>query len=65
MVDLADQHYPIAIGHAQEKLGWRPEKLLRNTLPEIIGRLKTDPVRWYEENDLELPDEAKGKAASR
>jgi nucleoside-diphosphate-sugar epimerase len=65
MVDLADQHYPIAIGHAQEKLGWRPENLLRNTLPEIIGRLKTDPVRWYEENNLEVPDEAKKKAASR
>lgn len=64
MVDLADQHYPIAIGRAQEKLGWRPESSLRDTLPEIIGRLKTDPVRWYEENNLEVPDEAKKKAAS-
>lgn len=65
MVDLADQHYPIAIGHAQEKLGWKPENTLRDTLPEIVGGLKTDPVRWYEENDLELPDEAKKKAASK
>lgn len=65
MVDLADQHYPIAIGHAQERLGWKPQKRLRDTLPEIVGRLKTDPVRWYEENDLELPDETKKKAASK
>jgi nucleoside-diphosphate-sugar epimerase len=65
MVDLADQHYPIAIGHAQEKLGWKPEKRLRDTLPEMIRRLKEDPVRWYEENNLELPDESKKKAASK
>lgn len=65
MVDLADQHYPIAIGHAHEKLGWNPKKTLRDTLPEIVGRLKTDPERWYEENNLEVPDKAKGKAASK
>jgi nucleoside-diphosphate-sugar epimerase len=64
MVDLADQHYPIAIGHAQEKLGWKPQKLLRDTLPEIIGRLKAAPARWYDENNLELPDELRKKAAS-
>jgi nucleoside-diphosphate-sugar epimerase len=52
MVDLADAHYPVAIGHARAKLGWEPRHGLRNTLPEMIRRLKQDPKKWYEENGL-------------
>lgn len=63
MVDLADDHYPIVIRHAQKELGWKPQKLLRDTLPEMVRRLKADPAAWYEENNLEQPDEKK-KAAS-
>jgi nucleoside-diphosphate-sugar epimerase len=62
MIDLADQHYPLEIGKAKEKLGWAPEHRLRFTLPHITGRLLTDPHRWYEENNLEAPEEeAKSK----
>lgn len=61
MVDLADQHYPIAIAHAQEKLGWKPVRRLRDTLPEIVRRLKDDPRQWYKENHLDVPDELQQK----
>ncbi len=64
MVDLADAHYPVAIGHAREKLGWNPIHRLRDTLPEIIRRLKRDPRKWYEMNHVPWPGEDEEKAAS-
>jgi nucleoside-diphosphate-sugar epimerase len=57
MVDLADAHYPVAIGHAVEKLGWRPKHSLRDTLAEMVRRLKQDPQKWYEINGLTWPDD--------
>jgi nucleoside-diphosphate-sugar epimerase len=60
MIDLADQHFPVAIGKAREKLGWEPRHRLRDTLPEMIERLKRHPERWYEKNKLSFP-EAKEK----
>jgi nucleoside-diphosphate-sugar epimerase len=57
MVDLADAHYPVAIRRAEEKLGWRPRYRLRNTIPEMIRRLKENPKKFYETNGLPLPDE--------
>ena len=57
MVDLADAHYPVAIGHARERLGWEPKHTLRETLPEMIGRLKQDPQTWYEMNGLSWPED--------
>lgn len=69
MVDLADAHYPVAIGHARERLGWNPTHRLRNTLPEMVGRLKQDPEKWYEINDLPWPEdkgeEEQKKASSK
>ena len=62
MVDLADAHYPVAIGHARERLGWKPRYTLRGTLPEMIRRLKQDPKKWYETNGLEMPEDEKEKA---
>lgn len=62
MVDLADAHYPVAIGHAREKLGWEPRHRLSATLPEIIRRLKQDPKQWYKRNGLEPPEDQKEKA---
>jgi hypothetical protein len=57
MVELADAHYPVAIGHARERLDWQPKHTLRDTLPRMIGHLKHDPKKWYEENGLEEPEE--------
>lgn len=59
MVDLADAHYPVAIERAREGLGWEPQHRLRDTLAEMIRRLKRDPRQWYQKNDLPLPKEEK------
>jgi len=55
MIDLADAHYPVEIGRARQKLGWNPRHRLRNTLKEMIVRLKQDPAQWYKVNGLPLP----------
>lgn len=57
MVDLADQHYPVAIDRARAKLGWEPQHRLRTTLDEMVRRLKQNPAAWYRRNDLPVPDE--------
>jgi nucleoside-diphosphate-sugar epimerase len=56
MVDLADQHYPVAIDRARRALGWEPRRRLRNTLDEMVRRLQRDPAAWYRENNLPPPD---------
>jgi nucleoside-diphosphate-sugar epimerase len=61
MIDLADDHYPVSIRRAQEKLGWRPVHQLRDTLPKMIGRLKDDPLGWFEANNLSAPPGLKKK----
>jgi nucleoside-diphosphate-sugar epimerase len=55
MIDLADDHYPIAIDRAREKLGWQAVHRLRTTLPEMVSRLKRDPEAWYRTNKLKAP----------
>ncbi len=56
MVDLADDHYALDISRAREVLGWKPQRRLRDTLPKILTAFKTDPIRWYKKNKLDLPD---------
>jgi nucleoside-diphosphate-sugar epimerase len=53
MVDLADAHYPVEIRRAQEGLGWYPRRRLRETLDEMVSRLKADPEGFYRTNKLE------------
>jgi len=57
MVDLADQHYPVAIDRARQKLGWEPRRRLRTTIDEMVRRLKGNPAAWYQENNLPPPEE--------
>ncbi len=56
MVDLADDHYELDIGKAEERLGWKPRHRLNQTLHRIVEHLKANPARWYEENDLDMPE---------
>lgn len=56
MIDLADDHYPVAITRAHERLGWIPRRRLRDTLSVMIAELKRDPRRWYEENKLKYSE---------
>lgn len=58
MIDLADQHYPVAIERARAKLGWTPQHRLRDTIDDMIRNLKRDPAAWYTENNLPPPDDA-------
>jgi nucleoside-diphosphate-sugar epimerase len=61
MIDLADAHYPVDIRRARQKLGWEPKHRLRDTLPEMIRRLKQDPRNWYRTNGLPLPQMERSK----
>jgi nucleoside-diphosphate-sugar epimerase len=58
MIDLADQAYPVSPQRAHELLGWEPRHRLRDTIPQMIRRLREDPVRWYEINGIPVPEEA-------
>jgi nucleoside-diphosphate-sugar epimerase len=68
MIDLADAHYPCSIARARARLGWRPHRRLRRVLPKMVAALRRDPVAWYEEHHLPVPDalrRARPKAARR
>jgi hypothetical protein len=56
MIDLADDHYPIAIDHARRALGWNPSHRLDTTLPQMVARLKRDSARWYRINKMKPPE---------
>jgi nucleoside-diphosphate-sugar epimerase len=57
MVDLADDHYEARITKARTKLGWVPKHRLRTTLPSMIEHLRENPVHFYEEHELSIPEE--------
>ena len=57
MIDIADDHYAASITHARQALGWAPRHRLRDTLPEMIAFLKSDPTAFYRTNKLPLPEE--------
>lgn len=54
-IDRADDHYELQTSTARLILGWEPKHMLRQVLPEMVARLKADPVRWYQVNGLNLP----------
>ncbi|HET8571826.1 MAG TPA: NAD(P)-dependent oxidoreductase [Candidatus Limnocylindria bacterium] len=53
MIEIADDHYELDLHRANEILGWRAHHRLAAVLPEMIGNLLRDPLRWYRENDLD------------
>lgn len=62
MIDLADDHYELDTSHARKALGWKPRHSLGETLPEMVTKLKEDPVGWYQANKLDLPASLERKA---
>jgi nucleoside-diphosphate-sugar epimerase len=56
MIDHADDHYPVSSDRAQELLGWEPQHRLRDTIPQMIRRLRENPERWYKINGIPVPD---------
>jgi nucleoside-diphosphate-sugar epimerase len=63
MIDLADDHYELDIERAGTLLGWKPKRMLGETLPKMVAALKSDPLAWYRENKLQPPSELDAKAA--
>lgn len=63
MIDLADQNYPVDLRRARKVLQWQPQHTLRETLPEMVSRLQSDPPKWYEVNGLPLPDHLQKESA--
>ena len=57
MIDLADAQYAVDIKYAQGRLEWNPVHRLRDTLGEMVRRLKDDPEGWYRRNKLAFPGE--------
>lgn len=56
MIELADAHYEVNIAHARTKLAWEPQHRLRDALPAMIAFLKQDPQKFYEVNQLPIPE---------
>tara|TARA_B100001059_G_scaffold219949_1_gene241455 strand:+ start:944 stop:3493 length:2550 start_codon:yes stop_codon:yes gene_type:complete len=52
MIDIANDHYELDIGRAQELLEWTPSHRLEDSLPAMINQLKQDPYAWYQQNGL-------------
>ncbi|MAT15201.1 MAG: epimerase [Planctomyces sp.] len=61
MIDLADDHYVACIAHARQKLNWAPQHRFRDTLPQIVEFLKSNPEDFYKENKLPVPDTIKSE----
>ncbi|MCB1148660.1 MAG: NAD(P)-dependent oxidoreductase [Chlamydiia bacterium] len=55
MVDLADDHYQLDISRAKKMIGWTPKHFVIDSLPIMMELLKSDPIRWYQENELVMP----------
>lgn len=62
MIDRANDHYALDITRARTLLGWEPKRSLRGTIPKMIAALKSDPIGFYRENDLELSSELREQA---
>lgn len=52
MVDIADDYYELDTSKALELIGWSPSHSLRESLSDIVDKLKENPFSWYRENNL-------------
>jgi len=55
MIPIADGHYELDITRARKEIGWEPKKNVKDTIPVMLGLLRTDPKKWYEVQDLKPP----------
>ena len=55
MVAMADDHYALDIGRAEQLLGWRPKHAIRTSLPDLVASLTRDPAGWYKANKVTPP----------
>lgn len=52
MVNIADDHMELDISKAVRLLDWNPQQSLKKTLPDIINKLKSNPEKFYKDNNL-------------
>lgn len=57
MIDFTNHHYELDISRAQKLLEWKPQHELQQALPIMIEALKKNPLQWYKENKLKVPNE--------
>lgn len=55
MIDLADDNYELDISQARHLLDWQPRHSLHDSLPAMVHSLKSDPLGWYREHNIEPP----------
>ncbi len=55
MIDHADDHYELDCRRARTLLDWAPQFRLPAMLPNMVSVLMHDPLRWYDENELDPP----------
>jgi nucleoside-diphosphate-sugar epimerase len=55
MIDISDDHYELDISRAKKILGWQPKRRVDQVISKWVQELKSDPVRWYDENKLRAP----------
>lgn len=56
MIEMASDQYALNISKARKKLHWEPKHHIKETLPNIIKALKSNPKRWYQKNNITMPD---------
>lgn len=65
MIDLADEHYPVEIQRARERLRWVPTHQLSESLEAMVTALQRNPRAWYATNNLPWPHEQELTADTR
>jgi len=56
MINHADDNYECDTSLAQNELGWNPKHCLRDSLPSMVRALKENPVKWYAQHQLLMPN---------
>lgn len=64
MIDFADQNYSLNLTRIENVLGWSAKHSLKTALPNILEDLKTDPIQWYQDNQLNIPSWIQKKHSS-
>ncbi|MDR2540118.1 MAG: NAD(P)-dependent oxidoreductase [Chlamydiales bacterium] len=59
MIQIADDHYELDISKAKKYLGWEPKKCVYETILKWAEELKKDPLTWYTDNGLTIPNSLK------
>ena len=56
MIDIADDHLELDISLAKTLIDWEPKRDLYDTLPIMVRNLKDNPLKWYQEQKLRMPE---------